>query len=80
MYSKSEQGPVKPQEESLALSPDELAGLTIHDAFDPELGLTNIAGVPAQDWAANTGATKNPQIDKEPDDVHPAPENQEESD
>jgi len=45
----------------------------VHEASDPELGLTNIGDVPAQDWAADTGETKNPEVDKEPDDRHPAP-------
>ena len=58
----------------------DLQGLTIHDAEDPELGLTNIGEVPAQDWAADTGETKNRDMEKEPDDVHPARRKQEESD
>ncbi|MBL8210344.1 MAG: hypothetical protein JNK87_06510 [Bryobacterales bacterium] len=58
----------------------DLAGLTVHDALDPDLGLTNIGEVPPQDWAADTGETKNQQIDEEPDDRHPAREKQEESD
>ena len=32
--------------------------LTVHDATDPELGLTNIGEVPAEDWAANTGPSR----------------------
>lgn len=31
--------------------------LTILDAEDPELGLTNIGDIPADDWAADTGST-----------------------
>ena len=34
--------------------------LTIHDAHDPSLGLTNIDDVPADDWAADTGESRNP--------------------
>jgi hypothetical protein len=43
----------------------EREGLTVHDAMDPELGLTNIGDVPAQDWAADTGETKNAEMEKE---------------
>ena len=57
----------------------QLAGLTIHDAEDPDLGITNIGDVPAQDWAADTGETKNPEMGKEPDEGHPARRKQEES-
>jgi hypothetical protein len=35
-----------------------LDDLTVHDASDPELGLTNIGEVPAEDWAANTGPSR----------------------
>lgn len=31
--------------------------LTVADASDPTLGLTNIGTVPPEDWAANTGPT-----------------------
>jgi len=34
--------------------------LTILEADDPSLGLTNIDDVPADDWAADTGPTKVP--------------------
>ncbi len=36
----------------------DLDDLTIHDATDPDLGLTGIGDVPAQDWAADTGPTR----------------------
>ena len=32
--------------------------LTVKDATDPDLGLTGIGDVPAQDWAADTGPTR----------------------
>src|SRR5579884_317404 len=35
----------------------DIGDLTIMDATDPSLGLTNIGDVPADDWAADTGAT-----------------------
>ena len=35
----------------------ELDDLTVLDADDPELGLTNIGEVPPDDWAADTGPT-----------------------
>lgn len=31
--------------------------LTVKDASDPDLGLTDIGEVPPEDWAANTGPT-----------------------
>ena len=34
--------------------------LTVTNASDPRLGLTNRGDKPAQDWAANTGPTRNP--------------------
>ena len=37
----------------------ELGELSIHDAADPSLGLTNVGDVPADDWAADTGATQS---------------------
>jgi hypothetical protein len=36
----------------------ELEGLTIRNAEDPRLGMTNVGGKPAQDWAADTGPTR----------------------
>jgi hypothetical protein len=33
--------------------------LTVHDAGDPELGLTDIDDRPPEDWAANTGPTRD---------------------
>lgn len=35
-------------------------GLEIMEANDGRLGLTNVGDVPADDWAADTGETKNP--------------------
>ncbi|MBX9603303.1 MAG: hypothetical protein K2X35_20025 [Bryobacteraceae bacterium] len=35
--------------------------LTVTDAADPRLGLTNIGDTPPLDWAANTGQTRNPE-------------------
>jgi hypothetical protein len=35
----------------------ELDELTVLDADDPELGLTNIGETPPDDWAADTGPT-----------------------
>ncbi len=35
-----------------------LEDLTVHDATDPDLGLTDIGDVPPDDWAANTGPTR----------------------
>ena len=34
--------------------------LTVTDASDPRLGLTNIGDKPPEDWAANTGLTRTP--------------------
>lgn len=33
--------------------------LTVMDADDPDLGLTDIGDVPAEDWAADTGPTRS---------------------
>jgi len=37
-----------------------LDDLNVTTANDPRLGLTNRGDKPAQDWAANTGPTRNP--------------------
>jgi hypothetical protein len=37
--------------------------LTILDADDPALGLTNVPGHPPEDWAADTGPTRVPEGD-----------------
>jgi hypothetical protein len=37
-----------------------LEDLTVVNANDPSLGLTNQGSKPAEDWAANTGPTRNP--------------------
>lgn len=42
--------------------------LTIVKGNDPRLGVTNIGGTPAEDWAANTGPTRNPE-EMETDDL-----------
>ncbi len=36
----------------------DIADLTIHDASDADLGLTDIGDIPPEDWAANTGPTR----------------------
>ena len=41
-------------------SANSLEDLTIVSADDPNLGLTNYGDVPADDWAADTGPTRNP--------------------
>ncbi|MEO8128547.1 MAG: hypothetical protein ABJF23_07280 [Bryobacteraceae bacterium] len=46
--------------ESTANRGVEMEGLSIVDADDPNLGLTGIDGVPPEDWAADTGPTRNP--------------------
>jgi hypothetical protein len=38
----------------------DLEGLTVLDATDPSLGLTDIDDIPPDDWAADTGPTRNP--------------------
>lgn len=42
---------------------DDEADLTIVDATDPSLGLTNVGDVPADDWAADTGPTRSGESD-----------------
>ena len=42
-----------------AHSVDDLDDLTVLDADDPTLGLTNYGDVPPDDWAANTGPTRS---------------------
>src|SRR5579884_4363520 len=37
----------------------DIGDLTVLDATDPSLGLTNIGDVPADDWAADTGPTRS---------------------
>jgi hypothetical protein len=37
----------------------DLGDLTILEADDPTLGLTNIGGKPGEDWAADTGPTRS---------------------
>lgn len=45
--------------ESTGHEDGDIEGLTIVDADDPSLGLTDIGEIPADDWAANTGPTQN---------------------
>jgi hypothetical protein len=40
---------------------EDLEDLTVREATDPELGLTGIGNVPAQDWAAGTGPDRSPE-------------------
>lgn len=43
----------------------DLEDLNILDADDPTLGLTNVGGKPAEDWAADTGPTRsNEEMDR----------------
>jgi hypothetical protein len=53
-------GAAKPMRNGLNIDED----LNVTDAEDPRLGLTNHGWKPAQDWAANTGPTKNPNWQK----------------
>lgn len=39
-------------------------GMEVMDADDGRLGLTDTDRVPADDWAANTGPTKNPNAER----------------
>ena len=71
MKAKPEEATGRPAEEPEALdstdgfAPGTAAGLggdledlTVKDATDPDLGLTGIGDVPAQDWAADTGPAR----------------------
>ena len=49
----------EPEDEGASLGQSDLDDLAILDADDPSLGLTDIAGVPPEDWAANTGPTRS---------------------
>lgn len=42
---------------------NDLDDLTVMDADDPALGLTNIGDVPPEDWAADTGPTHSGEAD-----------------
>lgn len=46
-----------PEDETDLLHQADLDDLTVLDARDPSLGLTDIGDVPAGDWAADTGPT-----------------------
>jgi hypothetical protein len=52
-------GGIHPEDEAESLGQADLDDLTILDADDPSLGLTDIGEVPADDWAANTGPTRS---------------------
>ena len=41
----------------------ELDELTVMDAADPNLGLTNVGDIPPDDWAADTGPTHSGEAD-----------------
>ena len=41
----------------------EVDELTVMDAADPDLGLTNVGDIPADDWAADTGPTHSGEAD-----------------
>jgi hypothetical protein len=51
----------RPMAKSKAKPPadSDLEDLTVMDADDPDLGLTDIGDVPAEDWAADTGPTRS---------------------
>ena len=46
--------------ESAGYSGEGIEDLSVVDADDPNLGLTDIDGVPPDDWAADTGPSRNP--------------------
>jgi hypothetical protein len=46
-----------PEDETELLHQADLDDLTVLDADDPSLGLTDIGDVPPEDWAADTGPT-----------------------
>lgn len=50
-------------EDLLTFGDSAIDDLTIMDADDPSLGLTNIGDVPAEDWAADTGPTRSAEGD-----------------
>jgi len=50
---------------------EDLEDFTVTDAGDPSLGLTNVPGHSPQDWAANTGPSRN--LDAVDEDVAPPP-------
>lgn len=47
----------EPEDDTESLGDTDLDDLTVLNADDPSLGLTDIGGVPADDWAADTGPT-----------------------
>jgi len=49
----------EPEDETESLGQSDLDDLTVLDADDPTLGLTDIDAVPPEDWAADTGPTRS---------------------
>lgn len=47
----------EPEDDVESLHDSDLDDLEVLPSDDPKLGLTDIGGVPADDWAANTGPT-----------------------
>jgi len=45
---------------SAGYSGEGIEDLTVMDADDPSLGLTDIGDIPPDDWAADTGPSRNP--------------------
>jgi len=45
---------------SAGYSGEGIEDLTVVDADDPTLGLTDIGDIPPDDWAADTGPSRNP--------------------
>jgi len=60
------------QGEAIEPTPDEIDDLNVLKARDPRLGLTNRGKKPPQDWAANTGETRNPERGIEEDQLDEA--------
>jgi hypothetical protein len=53
--------------EPLEPDPDQIDDLNVLKASDPRVGLTNRGKKPPEDWAANTGETRDPEGDVEED-------------
>jgi hypothetical protein len=58
--------------DDIVASAEDLEDFTITDADDPNLGLTGVEGHPPEDWAANTGPSRN--LDADDEDVVAPPE------
>jgi hypothetical protein len=52
-------GPIE-EGEPVESAPDQIDDLNVLKSRDPRLGLTNRGKKPAENWAANTGQTRNP--------------------